>query len=72
VFPDGVDFGAIDGKPVCLCFLVISPGRAPGEHLQVLASISRWVKGGQHVQALLGLHDARAIYDFLQQEGGAT
>jgi fructose-specific phosphotransferase system IIA component len=70
VVPQGVDFGAMDGEPVCLFFLVISPSESPAEHLRVLAAISRWIKSGRHVQNLLGLRDPQAIADFLRQEGG--
>jgi PTS system nitrogen regulatory IIA component len=69
VVPAGVGFGAADGKPVRLFFLVISPSESPAEHLQVLAAISRWIKSGGHTEAILALHDPRAIYDFLQEGG---
>lgn len=67
--PEGVDFGAADGQPVRLFFLVLSPSQSPAEHLQALAAISRWIKGGDRAQALLAQPDAAAIYDYLQQEG---
>lgn len=68
--PEGVGFGAVDGKPVCLFFVVISPSESPAAHLQVLAILSRWIKSGRHVEGILSLRDPQAIYDFLQQEGG--
>jgi PTS system nitrogen regulatory IIA component len=68
--PEGVDFGAVDGRPVRLFFLVASPAQAPAEHLQILAAISRWIKGGQRAEAILELRDPGAVYDFLQREGG--
>lgn len=68
--PEGVDFGAVDGQPVKLFFLVISPSEAPAEHLQVLAAISRWVKADRHAERILALHDPEKVYDFLQDEGG--
>lgn len=68
--PAGVDFGAIDGNPVKLFFLVLSPPESPAEHLQILAAISRWIKADGHAEAILELPDADAIYRFLQQEGG--
>jgi PTS system nitrogen regulatory IIA component len=67
--PQGVDFGAADGKPVRLFFLVISPDHSPAEHLQILAAISRWIKADQHAERLLELREPAAIYDFLQREG---
>lgn len=67
--PAGVDFGATDGQPVRLFFLVISPSQAPAEHLQILAAISRWIKGGGRVEALLAQPDANALFEYLQREG---
>ncbi|MEA2691350.1 MAG: nitrogen system component [Acidobacteriota bacterium] len=67
VAAEGVDFGAVDGRPVRLFFLVVSPSESPGEHLQALAAISRWVKGDPHVAKLLALSDPQAIYDLLQE-----
>lgn len=65
----GVDFGAADGQPVRLFFLVISPSQSPAEHLQILAAISRWIKVAGRVEALLELPDAGALHSYLQQEG---
>ena len=39
-----IDFGASDSVPVTLIFLVASPAEAAGEHLQVLARISRLLR----------------------------
>lgn len=64
----GVDFGAADGKPVRVVFLVISPSDAPAQHLQVLAAISRWIKAGGHAERMLELTDPKAVHQFLQQE----
>jgi PTS system nitrogen regulatory IIA component len=62
-----VDFGAPDGDPVALFFLVLSPDDSPAEHLQTLARISRWVRTDGHVATLLRLGDRGAIYDFLKE-----
>lgn len=43
-FRPGVDFGAPDGIPVTLVFLILSPARSPGLHLQALARVSRLLK----------------------------
>jgi mannitol/fructose-specific phosphotransferase system IIA component (Ntr-type) len=40
----GADFGAPDGEPVRLVFLVISPVQSPALHLQALARISRLLR----------------------------
>lgn len=62
-----VDFGAADGEPVALFFLVLSPDSSPAEHLQTLAWISRWVRADRHVETLLGLTDAEAIHAYLRE-----
>ncbi len=67
--PKAIDFGAVDGLPVRLFFLVISPNDSPAAHLQCLAAISKWVKAEQHVRDMLELDDPQAIYQLLQEEG---
>ncbi|HEV2845720.1 MAG TPA: PTS sugar transporter subunit IIA [Thermoanaerobaculia bacterium] len=64
----GVDFEAVDGQPVKVFFLVVSPSESPAEHLQVLAAISRWVKSDRHAEKILALRDPQEIYDFLRRE----
>ena len=39
-----VDFGAADGIPIDVVFLVVSPADAPAAHLQTLARISRLLR----------------------------
>jgi PTS system nitrogen regulatory IIA component len=68
--PAGVDFGAVDGQPVKVFFLVVSPAGSPAEHLQILAAISRWIRADGHAGRLLALHDPAAVYDLLRNEGG--
>lgn len=65
---DGVDFGAIDGVPVRLFFLVVSPTSSPAAHLQCLAAISKWVKVEDHVESLLALTDPEEILNQLRRE----
>lgn len=67
--PGGVDFGAADGRPVQVLFLVVSPSGAPAEHLQILAAISRWVRAGRHAERILALRQPGEVYDLLRDEG---
>jgi PTS system nitrogen regulatory IIA component len=67
--PAGIDFGAADGRPVQVFFLVVSPAGSPAEHLQILAAISRWIRVDGNAARLLGLHDPAAVYDLLRDEG---
>ena len=66
---EGIDFGAADGKPVQVLFLVVSPSNSPAEHLQILAALSRWVRAGRHAEKILALRDPAAVYDLLQDQG---
>lgn len=66
--PQGIDFGAADGQPVRLFFVVVSPESSPAEHLRVLAAISRWIKSGSHAGKLLALRDPQEIQRFLEEE----
>ena len=38
---EGVDFSALDHKPVHIFFLVLAPEKSAGKHLKILAFISR-------------------------------
>ena len=67
IVPAGIEFGAADGQAVKVFFLVVSHAGSPGEHLQTLAAISRWIKTGGHTESLLALHDPKAVYDLLQE-----
>lgn len=53
VVPGGVDFRALDGRPVRLVLLVLSPADWPAGHLQALARISRLVKTPGVTEAIL-------------------
>jgi nitrogen PTS system EIIA component len=70
--PGGVDFGAADGQPVRLFFVVVSPSRSPAEHLQSLAAISRWVKADGRVERLLGLRDPGEVLELLREKAEQT
>ena len=44
VMPEGIDFEALDGKPVNLFFLLIGPEAAAGQHVKALSRISRLLR----------------------------
>jgi len=52
-----IDYKAIDGKPVDLVFLLLSPPDAGAEHLKALASISRVTR---HLPTLEKMRGARS------------
>ena len=49
----GVEFEALDGKPVHLFFLLAAPENSAGRHLKALARISRMLKDGAFRRNLL-------------------
>jgi PTS system nitrogen regulatory IIA component len=57
-----LDYQAIDGLPVDLIFLLLSPPDSGADHLKALAAISRAVRQGSLVDKLRGArsHDALA------------
>jgi PTS system nitrogen regulatory IIA component len=52
-----VEYKAIDGRPVDLVFLLLSPPEAGAEHLKALAAISRITR---HVPTLEQMRGARS------------
>lgn len=48
----GVQFAALDGEPVSILFLLISPPSHPGDHLRALENVSRHLKSTQFVTTL--------------------
>jgi len=60
----GVDFEAIDGRPVSILFAVIGPERAAGEHLKCLARIGRLLRDDavrERLQRATSAEDALSI-----------
>jgi PTS system nitrogen regulatory IIA component len=55
----GIEFEAMDGKPVHLFFLLMAPENSAGQHLKALAKISRMLKDGAFRKDLMEakLHD---------------
>jgi PTS system nitrogen regulatory IIA component len=56
-----VDYKAIDGAPVDLVFLLLSPPDAGAEHLKALAAVSRLVRHGATVEKIRGARSRDAL-----------
>jgi nitrogen PTS system EIIA component len=56
-----VDYKAIDGKPVDLIFLLLSPLGAGAEHLKALAAISRATRDAATLERLRGARSRDAL-----------
>ena len=66
-FEQGVDFDALDGKPVKLLFLLIAPEQSSSEHLKVLAKIARIAKDEEIRQKILQITDPNAVFDYIKE-----
>ncbi len=58
----GVDFESIDGQPVYIFFLLLTPEDAAGLHLKLLARISRILKNDLFRQQLRDAQTADDVY----------
>jgi len=56
-----VDYKAIDGRPVDLIFLLLSPADAGADHLKALASISRVSRDAATLERLRGARSRDAL-----------
>lgn len=65
-----VDFGAADGRPVDLVFLLMTPSSADtnNEHIKAIATISRLLRDKALCEALRKAKDAAAMHALLTVE----
>lgn len=66
--PGGVDFAALDGRPVRLVFLLAGPVDSAGDHVRALSRLSRLLDREELRDRLIGCRDAEA---FIQAVGEA-
>jgi PTS system nitrogen regulatory IIA component len=59
---EGIDFDAIDGKPVHIFFLLMAPESSTGQHLKALAKISRMLKDQEFRNSLMSAKNAEELY----------
>jgi len=63
-----IDFASVDGKPVKIILLLISPADQTGPHIQALAQISRLMLDEQFKQNLENITSAEDAYELLKQK----
>ena len=66
--PSPIDFGSVDGMPVDLVFLLLSPPDAGADHLKALASVSRTFRDRQILAKLRGARSKDAVFALLAGE----
>lgn len=60
-----IDYGAVDGAPVDLVFLLLSPEGAGAEHLKALARVSRQLRDSTFTAKLRGAGSPDALFALL-------
>jgi len=68
----GVDFAALDGEPVDIFFLLVSPQNQPGDHLRALENISRHLKDERFVSFLRQARTQENVIDVLEGADGGS
>lgn len=68
IVPAGVDFDAIDGEKVRLFVAVVGPRTTSGEHLRILARLSRLFRSRLLRERLLSAESSGEAYDALLEE----
>jgi mannitol/fructose-specific phosphotransferase system IIA component (Ntr-type) len=63
----GLDWKAIDGRPVHIVFFLLSPADEPETHLQCLRWISTLARNADFRRFLLDAKDAAAMLDLLRE-----
>jgi fructose-specific phosphotransferase system IIA component len=63
-----IDFESVDGKPVKIIILLVSPIDQTGPHIQALAQISRLMLDEQFRQSLEEAGSAEDVYDLLNSK----
>lgn len=69
VAPNGVAFESIDGEPVYVFVLLISPQDRPGDHLRALENVVRTMRDDAFVRSLREAGSRDAIWKLLEDPG---
>ncbi|OYW24101.1 MAG: PTS fructose transporter subunit IIA [Planctomycetales bacterium 12-60-4] len=63
----GVDFSSLDGEPVFILFLLVSPPDRPGDHLRGLENISRHLRNQNFCKFLKQSKSREQILELLRE-----
>ena len=63
-----VEFGSVDGKPVDIIVLLLSPKSLTGEHIQALARVSRFLSNDSFRKQIRAAEGSDDVYRLLRQQ----
>lgn len=63
----GIDFASLDGQPVHIVFLVVSPAESQDDHLRAMNLIFKHLQQERFRKFMRQLDRAEAIYDLLKE-----
>lgn len=66
--PDGVDFRAIDGKPVHIVFMLLGPPDSTRMHVDLLARIAYLVKNRTFLDTIQMATDPKEVLDAIRSQ----
>ncbi len=65
---DGIDFASVDGKPVIIVILLVSPSDQTGPHIQALARISKLMLDEEFRESLGKAGSSDELYELLNKK----
>ena len=65
---EGVEFEALDGKPVNVFFLLLAPDNSAGNHLKALAKISRMLKDADFRKDLMAAESTQKLLSLIVEK----
>jgi PTS system fructose-specific IIA component/PTS system nitrogen regulatory IIA component len=68
--PAGLPFDSLDGEPVYVFVLLVSPKDRPGDHLRALEAVVRTMRNDDFVQRLRACTTREEIWDLLDNAPG--
>jgi mannitol/fructose-specific phosphotransferase system IIA component (Ntr-type) len=63
---DGLPFDSLDGEPVYVFVLLVSPQDRPGDHLRALEAVVRTMRNDEFVRQLRACHTREEIWALLE------
>src|SRR5262245_1344044 len=65
---NGVSFESLDGEPVHVFVMLISPQDRPSDHLRALENVSRCLRDDSFVRSLRHAKDSAAVWNLLEDQ----